>query len=187
MKKGSKKDRNKYVIVDDLLTIVYIVNRKGQVFECFIDTKNLQKISDMLWHVRYDRNTNGYYANTTVRYTDENGSSKSTSKDMHSLLMGTTRGRWFVDHINNKGLDNREENLRICENKQNLSNRKTKNANNTSTQRNVCLIGDKWVVQIQVDGKNKRLKSFPSDQLEEAGKYAEEMRHKYYGTFSGNN
>jgi len=43
------------------------------------------------------------------------------------------------------------------------------------------------MVQIQVNGKNTRLKNFPEDQVDEAGKYAEEMREKYYGNFKGRN
>jgi hypothetical protein len=42
-------------------------------------------------------------------------------------------------------------------------------------------------VQLQVNGKNTHLGRFKKDQLEEAGKFAEEMRQKYYGVFAGSN
>jgi hypothetical protein len=51
--------------------------------------------------------------------------------------------------------------------------------------RNVSLIKGKWVVQLQIDGKNTKLGSF--DDVHEAGKFAEEMRQKYYGEFAGKN
>ena len=35
--------------------------------------------------------------------------------------------------------------------------------------------------------KNTCLGKFPKDQLEDAGKFAEEMRKKYYGEFAGVN
>ena len=71
----------------------------------------------------------------------------------------------------------------------NSRNRKSRNKNNKSGYRNVCW--DKrenvWLVQLQIDGKCKRVGKFPKDQLEEAGKFAEEMRKKYYGEFAGSN
>lgn len=68
--------------------------------------------------------------------------------------------------------------------KQNATNRTKRNRNNTSGYRNVCWIKSEnmWVVQLQINGKNKRLARFPKDQLEEAGKFAEEMRKKYKDT-----
>jgi hypothetical protein len=42
------------------------------------------------------------------------------------------------------------------------------------------------MVQLQIDGKNTCLKRFKENELEEAGKFAEEMRNKYYGEYAGN-
>lgn len=42
-----------------------------------------------------------------------------------------------------------------------------------------------WVVQLSINGKNTRIAKFPKEQLEEAGKFAEKMRHKYYGEYAG--
>lgn len=42
-----------------------------------------------------------------------------------------------------------------------------------------------WLVQLQVNGKNACLGKFPKEQLEEAAKFAKEMREKYYGDFAG--
>ena len=66
-----------------------------------------------------------------------------------------------------------------------MQNRSGKNKNNTSGYRNVSYIkGEgKYIVQLQVDGKNKRLGEF--DDVHEAGKFAEEMRKKYYGKYKG--
>ena len=90
-----------------------------------------------------------------------------------------------VDHENNDTLDNRKSNMRVVEESNNSKNRKSRNRNNKSGYRNVSLIKGKWVVQLQIDGKNKRLGSF--DDVHEAGKFAEEMRQKYYGEFAGKN
>ena len=88
-----------------------------------------------------------------------------------------------VDHENNDTLDNRKSNLRVVEESKNSKNRKSRNRNNTSGYRNVSLINGKWVVQLQIDGKNKVLGRF--DDVHKAGEFAEEMRQKYYGEFAG--
>jgi len=90
-----------------------------------------------------------------------------------------------VDHINHNTLDNRKSNLREITTSENTRNRKSKNTNNTSGYRNVCWDKqrDKWMVQLHLEGKNKRLGYF--DDVHEAGEYAEKMRKKYYGEFAG--
>lgn len=79
--------------------------------------------------------------------------------------------------------------LRIIEQGNNLKNRKGRNSNNKSGYRNVSWKKSEnvWVVQLQINKKNTVLGKFPKDQLEEAGKFAEQMRQKYYGKFAGNN
>jgi hypothetical protein len=91
----------------------------------------------------------------------------------------------FVDHINHNTLDNGKENLRITSNRYNLKHRKGKNSNNKSGYRNVSWLNSykKWCVQIQIEGKNTILGKF--DDVDEAGKFAEEMRNKYYGEYAG--
>ena len=75
----------------------------------------------------------------------------------------------------------------IISNKNNLTNRKGKNINNTSGYRNVYWDKkmQKWAVQLQINKKGVVLGTFPKNKLEEAGKFAEEMRQKYYGEFAG--
>lgn len=61
--------------------------------------------------------------------------------------------------------------------------------NNRSGYRNVCWEkkSKRWIVQLQVNGKNTVLKKFKENELEEAGKYAEKMRKELYGKFAGGN
>jgi hypothetical protein len=94
-----------------------------------------------------------------------------------------------VDHIDNNQLNNRKDNLRVTERISNSRNRKSKNTNNTSGYRNVSYNKrtEEWIVQLQINGKNRILGRFPKDQLEEAGRFAEEMRTRYYGEFAGKN
>jgi hypothetical protein len=91
----------------------------------------------------------------------------------------------YVDHISHNTLDNRKENLRVVENRNNLKHRKSRNSNNKSGYRNVCWSNGemKWLVQLQVNGKNTMLGKF--DDVHEAGKFAEEMRIIHYGKYAG--
>lgn len=111
-----------------------------------------------------------------------NGEPKLKSYYLHVILADIKNGG-DVDHINHNTLDNRKSNLREITTSQNLRNRKSKNINNKSGYRNVCLINGKWCVQLMINGKNNRLAYF--DNVDEAGEYAEKMRKKYYGEFAG--
>jgi AP2 domain. len=83
-------------------------------------------------------------------------------------------------------LDNRRRNLRVVEANKNSKYRQSKNKNNKSGYRNVFYDKrrNKYIVRLQVDGKGTELGSF--NNVDEAGKFAEEMRKKYYGKFAGN-
>lgn len=89
----------------------------------------------------------------------------------------------LVDHINHDTLDNRKENLRAVESQANTRNRSGRNSNNVTGYRNVMYHKERkktpYHVQLQINGKNTILGRF-SD-VDEAGKFAEEMRQKYYG------
>lgn len=54
---------------------------------------------------------------------------------MHRLIMNAPDGA-YIDHINGDSLDNRKENLRFCNNSENMRNR-GKNQNNTSGYKGV--------------------------------------------------
>lgn len=182
----SKRKFNDYKIIGDT-TIIYLKRRSGEIFECLIDTKNLQRLIDLgySWHVAWRKDNQSYYSTCTVYLGTENGKCKYKILYMHKFLMNVD-GDYVVDHIEPLAtLDNRECNLRITEIHKNLRNRKGKNSNNTSGYRNVCWIKSKnqWVVQLQINGKNTRLAYF--DDVDEAGQFAEEMRQKYYGKYAG--
>lgn len=103
---------------------------------------------------------------------------------LHRYLMNAQNND-YVDHKNYNGLDNTNENLQLTTNENNNKNRKSKNKNNTSGYRNVSYINNEnvYIVQLQINGKNTRLGKF--NDVCEAGKFAEEMREKYYKNFKG--
>ena len=167
-----------YKIFDEYASI-YITNRKNINFEIRVDVEDIDDIMKFSsnWHVSYDQDIDNYYAVTFI--------DKKVMLLHRFILRNILKSKDYVDHIDNNTLDNRKINLRITSNSKNNQNRKSKNSNNKSGYRNVCLVCNKWIVQLQVHGKNTRLKSFPYAELEHAGMYAEEMRQKYYGEFAG--
>lgn len=71
----------------------------------------------------------------------------------------------LIDHIDSCGLNNRLDNLRLATAQENCRNVR-KRANTTSRFKGVSKAsrGDKWVAQIQIDGKNHWLGTYNTEQ-----------------------
>ena len=180
-----EKGFNKYKVINNDVAEFYVIRKDGTNVTFTIDAEDLSKLIKLnyCWNAVYNEIVDNYYAVSTQYYKDENGARKQKSV----LLTEVITGEKPIDHINNDTKNNRKYNLRKTIHKTNATNRKSRNINNKSGYRNVSWNGSGWSVQLQIDGKNTTLKRFPKDQLEEAGKFAEEMREKYYGEFKGKN
>jgi len=154
-----------------------------------MDTEDIPKLLEynLKVHVSWKPKINGYYAEVCQYLGMENGKGTYKILGLHNIVMNEFEN--LVDHISFNTLDDRKSNLRVCEYVDNNKHRKTKNSNNTSGYRNVSWnkYANCWMVQLQIDGKNTRLKDFPENQLDEAGVYAEKMRNEIYGKFAGGN
>lgn len=108
-----------------------------------VDDRMYDYISQWKWH--YVDSHNGYAARR------EYPSGKYIY--MHRQLTDADP-TMDVDHINNDGLDNRMQNIRVCTTAQNLANRGILKTN-TSGYRGVIYTGGKWVAQIggRVNGR----------------------------------
>ena len=186
----AKKKGNNYIIdKENNLVRIELQRRNGkESLWTIIDLEDFDKVINFpyTWYARFSPNNQCYYAFATVHVGVIDGKQKNKIVALHQFVLDTDK---FVDHIEHDTLDNRKSKLRIIDNKHNLRNRKGRNNNNKSGYRNVSWSNreKKWIVQLQVDGKNTCLGKFPKDQLEDAGKFAEEMRKKYYGEFAGVN
>ena len=185
----AKKKGNNYIIdKENNLVRIELKRRNGkESLWTIIDLDDLEKVINFpyTWYAKLSPNNNCYYAFASEHLgVRENGTQKKRIVALHQFVLDTDK---IVDHIEHDTLDNRKSKLRIIDNKHNLRNRKGRNNNNKSGYRNVSWSNgeQKWIVQLQVNGKNTCLGKFPKDQLEEAGKFAEEMRKKYYGEFAG--
>ena len=183
----AKKKGNNYIIDEENgIAKIELNRRKEENLWAIIDLEDLDRVLSIpyTWFAKYDEDIDNFYAVTSWHIPNSN---KSKPVHLHQFIMNAN-GK-IVDHENHDTLDDRKENLRVIADSNNSRNRKSRNKNNKSGYRNVCW--DKrenvWLVQLQIDGKCKRIGKFPKDQLEEAGKFAEEMRKKYYGEFAGSN
>ena len=181
----AKKKGNNYIIDEENDIAKIELNRwNDENLWAIIDLEDLDRVINFpyTWFARYHKNIDGYYAAVSM-YLPE--LKRATPVYLHQFIMNSTENH--IDHINHNTLDDRKSNLRELTVEQNSRYREGKNKNNTSGYRNVAWSKSeqKWIVQLQVNGKNKRLGKFPKEQLEEAGKFAEEMRQKYYGEYAG--
>lgn len=177
----AKRKGNNYVIdKENNIARIELHRKNAENLWTIIDLEDLEKVINFpyTWFSKYNHTNDEYYV-VASEYHPELQRSKQVF--LHQFL--TNANGKDVDHVNNDTLDNRKSNMRVVEESNNSKNRKGRNKNNKSGYRNVSFINGKWIVQLQVDGKNKRLGSF--DDVHEAGKFAEEMRQKYYGEFCG--
>lgn len=185
----AKKKGNNYIIDEENQLVRIELKRRGgkESLWTIIDLEDFDKVINFpyTWWAKYSWANQSYYAMASEHLgMKENGTQKKNIVALHQFVLDTDK---TVDHIEHDTLDNRKSKLRIVETKDNLKNRKGRNSNNKSGYRNVSWDGYKWVVQLQINGKGTALARFPKDQLEEAGRFAEEMRKKYYGEFAGSN
>ena len=183
----AKKKGNNYIIdTENNIAKIELNRMKAENLWAIIDLEDLQRVLDFpyTWFAKYDPDIDNFYA-VASQYHKELGRARPTY--LHQFIMGAN-GK-FVDHENHNTLDDRKLNLRVTEDTRNAQNRKSKNKNNKSGYRNVSWSKSerKWIVQLQINKKNTVLGKFSYDELERAGKFAKEMRQKYYGEFAGAN
>lgn len=181
---GVKKGNNFVVDETTGTARVELARKDGENLWTTIDLEDLDRVINYphTWFAKYSPTINDFYA--AVNVYDPTHKYNGTLH-LHQFVMGVRHDH--VDHINHDPRDNRKENLRVASPSQNYRNRDGKNRNNTSGYRNVSWSAreNKWLVQLQIGGKNRCLKKFAKEELDEAGKFAAEMRQKYYGEFAG--
>ncbi len=103
---------------------------------------------------------------------------------MHRLIINAKRGQ-IVDHINGDGLDNRQSNLRICTNMQNMQNMKARWGK--SKYKGVHWVDKqkKWRAQMTINYKRINLGYFSSEI--EAAKAYDTAAIKHFGEFANIN
>lgn len=164
IKLRTKYDPNEIKEFSDY-AVIYLYDRDSEVIaEALIDKEDIPKVINSKWC----KDKNGYVKNSKQEY-------------LHRILFNKTD--LFIDHINGNKLDNRKENLRVCNNADNLKNRVRLPKNNTSGILGVRFREDrnKWYAEIQCNKEKIYLGSFTS--LEDAVKARLNGELEFFGKY----
>ena len=136
------------------------------------------------WCIREHKNHRDPYISCMIDAGyNSKGKKKYSTLVIQRFILNIDDNSVVIDHINHNTFDNRKSNLRTIKQIDNSRYRKSKNINNKSGYRNVAVINGKFVVQLEINGKNTKLGEFTD--VDKAGEFAEEMRQKYYGKYAG--
>lgn len=106
-----KHKHNDYIKINDSLSKMIIDSRKYGKFEILIDTDNTNKLKERIWSIaKRDTVSTKFYVQSNKR------------ELLHRYLLNPNKNE-VVDHINRNTLDNRLNNLRICDYSVNNKNR----------------------------------------------------------------
>ena len=148
--------------------------------EVIVDEKSFDELSKYKWYYNL-----GYAVRRATKEEKENGSPNFIR--MHRQLLNAPEGI-LVDHINRNRLDNRLENLRLCDKSKNAMNSEkileTIKGKSSSIYKGVYWAKDrnKWRATIKVSGKNIHIGSF--DNEIEAAKAYNDYAIKHFGEFA---
>jgi hypothetical protein len=137
-----------------------------------IDKEDYDKVKDYSWFAQYDEKGKRFYARTGTH---------GTKIRMHRLILDAKESQ-IVDHKDHDGLNNRKNNLRLCEQSQNCMN-KLYQSNNTSGYRGVSFHKGKNKYQATIMVKRKQIYLGSFDTAIEAFKVYQEKARELFGAF----
>jgi len=159
-------DSNQIIILEDFIEI--IIFHKDKKYTAIVSMDKLELIKNHKWRVYKN------YVLTTIN---------NKNIYLHRLLLNIVDPNVKVDHINHNGLDNLNENIRVCTQRENLMNT-SKRKENTSTV--IGVVWDKernkWRSQMRINGKVTNLGRY--DKFKDAVKIRLEAEIKYFQEFA---
>jgi hypothetical protein len=150
MIKRERVKPSEYEVCGDVCTIT-LYGMKGNVTgKVIIDTNNIEKCKKVKWFIKNRRNKPVCVAGHTE---------EKRNMRIHHFLFGYLSEGQEYDHINRNPLDNRKENLRVCNFNQNQRNQGLRRTN-TSGYKGVTKNQYSWLAQIWENGNHFHLGSF---------------------------
>lgn len=140
---------------------VFIKLKNGMEF--VIDIDDLPHVSKFSWYpLKHTENYTSVQGSSSIKV---NGLKKSTSFRLHRYILGMTDSSKLVDHIDRNQLNNRRNNLRICNRKESAWNTGLFKSNVSSKFKGVTFnkARKKWIAQIHTEGKTRGLGYFISE------------------------
>lgn len=145
-----------------------------------VDDERYEEVAAHNWHPWKAPTHSTLYARTNVRRAD----GSKTVVYMHRFLFSSLGA--MLDHRNNNGLDNRQENIRPADHSQNKCNRGPQ-SNNTSGYKGVSWqrSSKKWMAKIHVGSQKKYLGLF--SEAAAAARAYDDAALKLHGEFASLN
>ena len=157
--------KNRYEVRGDV-TAIFLKSAKYGKKETVISTEKLPKVKSFsgTWSLKWNRNNNAFYCQGHIR-----GRGENRTIQLQRLITDCPADK-VVDHIDNNGLNNKDDNLRIVTNGENGQNRKGAPKNSKTGIRGVCWCKreQKWRASIKINMKHKHLGYF--ENIKEAEK-----------------
>jgi hypothetical protein len=162
--------KNDYFIMGDVV-FIEVLHKGGQRWaQVSVEDLELLQTWDVRW---YMMNVGGKY---TKFYVGTHNGERTIY--LHQFIMNPAKGM-VVDHINHNSLDNHRDNLRVITQAQNAQNRRgATRSNKSSGYRNVTRRGNRWQVQMTVNGEYMHLGQYAT--AEEANEVAISKRKELF-------
>lgn len=163
---------------------IIVLSKKHGEKEILLDDDVYDIISKYKWSVAKDHNT--FYATRQIELPRIGKKRNRKRLIMHRVILGLEDPKIMVDHIDRNGLNNQRNNIRICNQSQNMGN-SSKRKGSTSKYYGVCWVErkKKWAAYLQTNRKSNNIGFYNSE--EDAAKARDLVAKEKYGEFAALN
>lgn len=152
----------------------------SQEFYAIVDDECFEFINQFNWRVHKNPNSLTYYAMRSLPLSD---GTITLHQELWYHFRGPIRDGYDIDHINQNGLDNRLENLRLATPQQNAANRSKVQSRKTLSQyKGVSKTHGRWAASIGFNGKAIHIGCFDTE--EQAARAYDAKAKELFGDFA---
>lgn len=158
-------------------TLPYVLVPLTRGYSALVDMEDYARVSALKWQVHIEPDGR-LYATAHVPGSGQGGKSVL----MHRFVKGVTDPKIKIDHKDGEGLHNWRDNLRIANNRQNISNQKKHKDCKNQFKGVSRLPNGTWRASITVQYKKKYLGRFATEEL--AARAYDEAARRLHGEFA---